>query len=525
MATTDPVQIVIEIVDQFSDDLAELRAQLEAIDAMDIDVDFDINDVAREVADVHAQIGSIPNSETVWFHARMRGLQRVRAQIASAQAQAASISLGRGLPSPGGGLFGQPMALPGAGGGGTPDVIPDSISSGEFARNLRNLRRQFGGSLSIISRFTPNIMMVWNALAAMIPVIVSLAAAAIGLAGAFGALATAGAAVVGAGLLGWGDTFGENMDNLTEQLEQLGSRLFDVMQPAATTFQPILQDWLEGAPRQLERLVGPMQELTVFADALSAAGAGFIGWIADVINSMVAMEDMIEQIALRFGEVAGGFLISFFENMIEFAYQNQEALINLSSSLRTLFGALLDISMAVAAVLSTMSPFIEIIGFLAGLLNTDIGRAILTVIASLLIMNSTLGILMTTVAALNGVLTLLAFNSLHKTVIYILSQYVPAISTAIASTLEWVAALGALRAALLTTGVGIALVGGGLLINEAMGANASGPSTSAQSQGRGGGNTYIQVEGDVGRREAERIIDATHGTTREEMSIQEDISE
>jgi len=37
MANTDPVQIVVEIVDQFSDDLKDLRAELEKIDKKDIE--------------------------------------------------------------------------------------------------------------------------------------------------------------------------------------------------------------------------------------------------------------------------------------------------------------------------------------------------------------------------------------------------------------------------------------------------------------------------------------------------------
>lgn len=520
MAQTDPVEIVVDIIDQFSDDLAELRAQLEQIDAMDLNIDFDIMG-DQEIEQIIARIQAVPNNESVFFHARMMGLARVRSQIASVQAQASMPA----LPGLGGG---------GVAGGAVPDMpalpAPGGDGGGGRAfrmtgRNLRKLNRTFGGTMSIISRVTPNMMMLWNILAAMIPVIVALGGAVIGLAGAFGALAAAGAAIIGVGLLGWGEDFSSSMENLSSQAEDLGARLFEVMQPAAQTFQPILSDWMEGAPRQVEQLVGPMQELTVFADALEAAGTGFVDWVENVINSMVSMEDQVEQLSLRFGDIVGSFIIDFMEAMVQFTYENQNALIQLASAVGKLFGALLNISMAIAATLATMSPLVELIAFFAELLNTDIGRAILTAIASLLLMNSVLGIIFSAVAALNGILTLMAYGALSQAATYILSSYIPAVQGAIASTMQWVASLGALRAALLTTGIGAALVVGGFALNEMMGSNAGNNVPSSNTSGSGGGNTYVQIDGDVGRREYDRLIDKTHGTTREEMSIQEDMNE
>jgi len=58
MAETDPVRIVVEIVDQFSDEINELRAQLEELDLKDIDADFDIED-GGDIESIRAQMQAL----------------------------------------------------------------------------------------------------------------------------------------------------------------------------------------------------------------------------------------------------------------------------------------------------------------------------------------------------------------------------------------------------------------------------------------------------------------------------------
>lgn len=511
MATTDVVEIVIGVVNNTKDELAEIRAELQALGAMDVNVDFDLNGVAQAEAK------------------------------ANAVARDRTIDLDFQTALPKGATEGAPALPSGAGGG---DIIPFDSSAARTMRGtgvnipgpgrmqrtfqmisniddpLGNAKRQMTGIRRTLGKITPNIMDLWNAMAALIPVMISLGAAAIGLAGALLTLGAAGAAIVGLGLLGWGDSFSESLSNASSEAEDLGSRIFDVLQPAAGTFQPILQGWMEGAPRQIQRLVEPMQRLAVFSDAIGAAGTGFVGWIGEAIRAMVGMEEQIEQIVLRFGDIAGTFIIDFMENMTQFAYENQEALIQMSGVLRELFGALLDVSIAVTTTLTAFSPLVSLIGVLAEFLNTRIGRGLLTMVGLLLTLR-------TAIASVNIALWVMQ-GGVMRIVTGVLMGYIPAVNSAILTTWQWFAALTATRQALVallaTTGVGLLLAGAGIVAGEMMNTSPSASTYSGGGMGGGGGGgggTYINVEGDVGRREMDRLLDTGQVRAGDEHEILE----
>jgi hypothetical protein len=510
MADVDPVEIVVDIIDQFSDDLRELSRKLERIDAKSLNIDLDVQ-ASGEIASTEAQLDAMARDRTVGIRTRIGGVPGTGGDDDG----------GIPVPSisrPGGGrgnlMLGGTGAMRmigrGGGGGGLSSLIPDDA--------LEQSRQSFRRLGSVVGRLTPNIMMVWNVLAAGIPIMVSLGAAAIGLAGALGTVAVAGAAILGVGLLGFGDSFSASISNATTELQNLGSTLFDVLQPVARTFQPILQGWLEGAPRQVQQLVGPMQGLAVFADTLSAAGAGIVDWIAEAVSAMVAMDDVINQMVLRLGAIAGDFLINWMENMVQFAYDNQTAMIQLAGVVRDLFGALLDISVVAATTLSQFSFLTDILAFFADMLNTRVGRTIVMAVALLVSFETALAAAAGVVGILNANLGVMAAG--------IASKYLPMVSQAIASTWAWISSLSTLRAVLASTGIGLAVIGGGLLANELLFDDA-GPSGGAGTRGGGGGGggTYINVQGDVGRRELDRVLDQTGGVARQEISITEDMSQ
>lgn len=510
MAEVDPVEIIVDIVDQFSDELRELRGELERIDAKSLNIDLDVQ-ASSEIATTEAKLDAMARDRTVGIRTRVGGIP----------GGGGDGDGGIPVPSfdrPGGGrgnlmLGGRgAMRMIGRGGdagaGGLRGMIPDDA--------LERSRNSFSRLGSLMGRLTPNIMMVWNALAAGIPIMVSLGAAAIGLAGALGAVAAAGVGILGIGLLGFGDTFSQSISNATTELQNLGSTLFDVIQPVANTFQPILMGWLEGAPRQVQKLVGPMQNLAVFADVLGQAGAGFMDWTARVLNAMTGMDEIISQMVMRLGTVAGNFLIDWMQNMVQFAYDNQTALIQLAEVVRDLFGALLNISIVASSTLAQFSFLTDILVLVSNLLNTKLGRALVMVAALMVSLE----------AAVAGVLAVLglAGKAMFSLSGGIISSYLPAVSSAIAATWTWIQGLSTLRAVLASTGIGLGLIAGGYLANEFL-LSDPGPSGGAGTGGGGsmGGGTYINVQGDVGRRELDRILDETGGVAREEISITEDM--
>lgn len=502
MAEVDPVEIIVDIVDQFSDELRELRGELERIDAKSLNIDLDVN-ASGEIASTEAQLNAMARDRSVGIRTRVGGVS------------AGDGDGGIPVPSldrPDGGR-GNLML----GGKGAMRMIGRGDIWGTFPHDsLKKARERFSRLGGLVGKMTPNIMMVWNALAAGIPIMVSLAGAAIGLAGALAAVAAAGVAILGVGLLGFGDTFTSSIQNATSELQNLGSTLFDVIQPVANTFQPILMGWLEGAPRQVQKLVGPMQNLAVFADVLSAAGAGFIDWTARVLEAMTGMEGIISQMTMRLGTVAGNFLINWMENMVQFAYDNQTAMIKLAGVVRDLFSALLNISVVAATTLAQFSFLTDILTLLADLLNTRVGRVLVTTIAILFSLETAAAAVLGIVGLLNGGLTAMATG--------IATKYLPAVSSAIASTWAWISSLSTLRAVLASTGIGLALIGGGLLVNEMLPSPGPSGGTGTRGGAGGGGGTYINVEGDVGRRELDRVLDHTGGVARDEISITEDMS-
>lgn len=500
MATTDVVGVVIEIVDQTKDDLAEIRANLEAIGVKDLNVDLDIN-AASDITKTEAQLQALTRTRTAHIRSKMTpgisGVGRMGHMMGDApQVDELAEML---TPSVGGG------------GGGGPGGVRGFIQG--IDKPLDNAKRQLRGVRRILGAITPNIMDLWNAMAALIPVMISLGAAAIGLAGAFITLGVAAAAIGGIGLLGWGDSFSSSISNAQSRAQKLGETLFDVMQPVANTFQPILEGWMAGAPRQIQRLVGPLERMAIFADTLSAAGAGFIGWLGDALRSMASMERQISQIALRFGDIAGAFIIDFMENMTMFAYENQEAMIQLSHTLRRLLSILLELSLVVSETLLVFSPLIGILEVITALLNTKFGRALLTGIGLFLAAK-------TAVAALSAAVFILQ-GGLLKVAAGIAVNYIPAVLGAIGVTDQWIARLGVLRGALLTTGVGALLVGGGLLLNEFIGPDSAGSPSGTGRSGPSTGGTYINIEGDVGRREMDRLLDHSQTRSRDEYNMQE----
>lgn len=488
MATASPVEIVIELVDSVSEELGQIKGELEAIDASSLDIDMDIH-AEDEIATTEAQLDAMARDRTVDVDTSLPGI------------------MGAGGGGDGGGIS------PGVDAGrvlGTRDNVDVSL------RNPARMMGGDGGGISdmwdrdqissfgrVVNRVRPRMMQLWDVMAAMIPVFISFGAAAIGVAGALGAVATAGIAIGGLGLIGWGNDAGQSLGIAAEKAQTLATRLGEVMRPAGTTFAPILEGWMQGAPGQVQQLVGPIQDLAVFADTLSAAGAGFVDWVRRAVTSMAAMDDIIGQIVLRFGELAGGFIIEFMENMVMFASRNQAALIRLAGSLREVLGALLNISIVAVTTISTLSPLVEIIGGLAQLLNTKLGRGLITSLTLLYAVNSAVNLLSTS----------------------ILTKYITSILTAIGFTEAWIASLSTLQTLLLTTGVGAALAVGGLALNEFILGGGGAPGGGGGGGGMSGGNTYINVQGDVGQREMDRLIDQTPSVAREEMAFNNDMSQ
>lgn len=587
-----PVEIVVDIVDNFSDELGKLETQLEELDKESVDIDFNIKDVEEEIKKVQTKLKKLEKRLDSTLDIDVSGdkkAQTIKALLSRDMRSTLHIDTDRGygsIPPPDlvddlsqgsinralpdmdmfhrdfdpkslGGLvdpdseymrtlrmmqprkpdipgvipdFDTRSGLPGADlemaqlmKGGRAPVPDDFLSLPRAMRGIdvesfnRKANRQVKNMLQTLDRFRPNIMMIWNALAALIPIMVSLGAAAIGLAGGFIAIATAGAAILGLGLLGWGENFQKSLEEIQKRARALGRQLFDVLQPAADVAQPVMQQWLEGAPRQVQKLVGPLKDLIeAFADPLGRMGGGIVSWIAAVIERMTSMRDIIVQITSRFGRVAGNFLIEFMSNMVEFAYRNQEQLIAMARSLRLLLRLLLKFSIFVVRVISPLKTLLEVLSPLVDLfLNRWVAGIVAAVTATVLLVGA-ISSLTAMTSTLSGGIIAAAVSSI--------ASYIGAVWSAIAVTWQWLMAISTLKGALLGLGIAGVAIGAGVIAARSVGPSG-GPAPGAAGTGsrprggsRGGGTTVI-VQGDMRKRELDRVLDKSQSGARQEDSI------
>lgn len=588
-----PVSIVVDIVDQFSDELEELETKLKALDSESIDVEFNIDDVEEEIEKVQAQIKKLEKRLDATLDIDVSGekkAQAIKALLSRDMRSTLHIDTDRGFGSvpppdliddisqgsinravPDADMFHrdfdaqtlrglvspdseymktlrmmQPRSpdipgvipdfdtrsgLPGADlemaqlmKGGRAPKPSDFLSGPRALRGIdletfnRRANKQVKSLVQTVDRFRPNIMMIWNALAALIPIMVSLGAAAIGLAGGLIAVATAGAAVLGLGLLGWGENFQQSMQEIQKRARALGRQLFDVLQPVADVAQPVMQDWLEGAPRQVQKLVGPLSDLIeAFDDPLGRMGGGVVDWLAAVVERMTSMRDIIVQITSRFGRVAGNFLIEFMTNMVEFAYRNQTQLIEMARALRLLLRLLLKFSIFIVRVLAPLKTLLEVVAPIADLfLNRWVAGLVAAATSTILLVGA--------VSSLTAASSTLS-GGIIASVITSIGAYIGAVWSAITATYQWLVAIGTLKGALLGVGIGLASIGAGVIAARSFGGTSGPPPGAAGSRSMGGGarggggGTTIVVQGDMRKRELDRVLDKSSSNARQEDDV------
>lgn len=502
MAEVNPVEIVIELIDSVSDDLAQIQAELDAIDAQSLDIDVDIN-ATEEISSTEAQLDVMARDRTVDVDVDREGIPfgvgsganrftPTFNELESVAARTPPMAM-RGIPVQGGPTAASAITGPDLDTdfGFRGDVVPGADEFAEMADDLPRLGRA-------IDRVRPRMSDLWNIAAALIPVWISMGAAVAGLAGSLVAVAGAGASIIGLGLIGWGQDVGQSLDIAAQKAQKLAQRVGNVFRPAGVTFAPILEDWMQGAPGQLQQLVGPMQELVVFEDTLSQIGSGFIDWVERGIRVSARFEDTISQLVLRFGRLTGGFIISFFRDMALFTSRNQQLLVRLADSLGEVFGALLDVSIVAVQALSTLSPVLDIVGFLAELLNTRLGRGLVTAYT-----------------------LMLSLSSLAARLVPQLISVAVGIWEIYTATNSLNAALSTLRSILSTLGIGLVMAGIGLAANEVLVADNPGPSGTGGGGSGGPGGTYINIEGDVREREMDRLRDVSGGAAKTEIDFNE----
>lgn len=351
--------------------------------------------------------------------------------------------------------------------------------------NLGQINKKAGGMMQKMGERVRGAIPTYGQLlaifAALVPMLVTLAAGALGVATAFGAVAGAGAAMVGLGLLGRGDTMAESLKNARRQLGKFKEDLFTAVQPVARAFAPFSEAMLGILPSEIAGISSELTGLDVFQGDFLSGTRGFVQWIGEGAAAMAEFQPIMSELLSVFGPIVGDNIINFFKFLTKEAYDNQNLLIALGGTFKDIIVMLYEFSVLFSKVAVSIRPVFDVLAALTELMNNRMTVALATIAAGFFGM---LGAIKAATAALAAYAAVKAFV------------------VALTAPQQLAVALG-------TTAVA------GLALNEMVKGTRS-ASTSALSAGSGNTfNSQIVVQGDMtdkNRREIETMWDRRYGS-------------
>lgn len=395
---------------------------------------------------------------------------------------------------------------------------------------LRGTREQLAevtdGMTDALRKLKPSMRQWWALIAAIIPLLITFATHALGVAAAMGAVAIAGAALLGIGLIGHGEDVGEAFRNAREEVKQFGEDLFEVFQGPAQSFAPVQSEFFDWAPGEMDGLADSLEGLLAYESSLFDMWSGLTGWLEASVRGMAESEEQVSQLAFRFGDILGTSIIDFFGWLLDETHANQSMLISLGRAIVMVAGVIFNLSKAVSRLVITFTPLLGFLFMVTKLLNNKLVMGVVVFaatmgIATLAALKLTAAIAALSAVGIGGMIPMLfsvfsalqgyVFNALMATsASYALAQ---SIATVIAVATLGVGALVALGAAAATVDS---------MSNMSPGGDFGGGGSAGFPAGRGGGfgggggggttiinegDTNINVEGNANRRSIESIRD------------------
>ena len=406
--------------------------------------------------------------------------------------------------------------------GGMPGAVTSVFGGGPGSRELSESAGGLGKKLKTI---IPTMQKWWQLVAILIPVLVTLGAAALGAAAALGVLAGVGAVMGGIGILGYGDNMAQSMNRFKRDLNQAKREIAGVLQPVGNVFQPFTAGLLDRLPHQIQKLVDPLERLselgfdTFFFEALR----GTADWIADLIRLAGDLAPQIQEIGWAIGQAFGREVLGLLEWMVEELYNNWDAIVRLVGVLVSLVIVLYNVSKAISFALAIFAPLFQIIASISGALDSRLVVALLAAAGAM----TALFFIMSAVAGLMSYIAGLAIAQAFWSAVLAVGSLSGALG-ALSGVLT--AIIGQLTAINLLTG-GVLLVAGAIVGTGAYFAykdgfggdgpgSAGGYSAPASRPGAGGAGTEINIYGDVGNKEYQKLADMFPGQYATQSEIE-----
>lgn len=511
--------------------------QLESsFDDFDLDVDATLGDNIQELREV---LETLNGGDAGLLENDMERARSLRKMMDGGLF--AGFKADGGTPGGGGG---------GGGGKGPPSRTPMSQTDFGFGRHnfidlpwmgdngsrldgprLRGTREQLSevtdGMTDALRKLKPSMRQWWALIAAIIPLLITFATHALGVAAAMGAVAVAGAALLGLGLIGHGEDVGEAFRNAREEVKQFGEDLFEVFQGPAQTFAPIQSEFFDWAPGEMDGLADSLEGLIAYESSLFDMWSGLTGWLEASVRGMAESEEKVSQLAFRFGDILGTSIIDFFGWLLDETHANQSMLIALGRAIVMVAGIIFNLSKAVSRLVITFTPLLGLLFMVTKLLNNKLVMGVVVFAATMGIATLAALKLTAAIAALAGV-GIGGMIPMLFSVFSALQGYIFNALLATSVTYGFAQSIATVLS-VLTLGVG-AVIAFGAAMSAVDGMSADINHSAASSGypgGRGGGgfrgsggggttiinegDTNINVEGSANRRSVESIRDISRG--------------
>jgi hypothetical protein len=347
-----------------------------------------------------------------------------------------------------------------------------------------------------LGRLKPSYTQIRAIVSAFIPLLVVLGAQLLGVASAMGAVAGAGAAIIGLGLVGHGEDMASSMERAKEEVSDLKEELFEVFQGTAQDFAPVQSRIFDKIPSGLSGIADSMKGFTRFEDTLMAVGAILSNDIETAIDRIVGKEKEIGQLAVRFTEIASTNILDFFSFLFRVTFENQELLINLGKAVKDLLKILFNFSLLLSRIVAAAEPLIGVVAYLSNLFSNRLVGSVLSVLVVGALLGSMATRLTLSLMAMGkmlnfviGRLLLIGSGSVINGIKMAFTLLNSHVWTSIASLTTLQKVLMTVVGLLSATGIGLAVVGTGLAAFNAMDVGQKGPDVSdGRGPGRPGGS-------------------------------------
>lgn len=366
-------EIVVEIVNRAKKELKKIRGEFKKLQAevRKIDSNLDVDDNGS-IKRKGAELKRMARDRTATIYVRKKNLPSI------GDLEAGGMS----------GLRSGDWRMP-----DLPDVGRD--------KSLRAKLQRAGSKIADTGiSLVPSYSQLLSVVIALAPMLITLAAGALGVAAAFGAIATAGAAMVGLGLFGRGNNIAEAMKHAKNEAADFKQELFSALRGPMRDFAPISEQALDEIPHALAGIAPSISGLDVFEGDVMRGIRGFVSFIGEGLDGLAAYQPVLSQLATRFGAIVGTNINEFFAFLADAAYENQDLIIDLGQAFKSIFSFIWSLSVAVSKLVMNFKPLFTLLKWIGKALNNDIVVGLATAAAAFLGMIGILYAYTTAVAAL-----------------------------------------------------------------------------------------------------------------------------